>query len=236
MEVNENLVNEVYALIQERLSPYFGKSEHELCEEFGLPFDSNAKNRYERYLSKMVGISGRLSDASFIKGTGVSVKTIRVSQNGTIKESMSFPYFEYYDIYLQDWENSQLRKMFAELRYIFVIFKEKKGEMFFEKIKLWRMTKKELETIRPVFESLKKSISTGNIIDKLVRTPQGKLIRKTTFPSSKSNPIVHVRPHARDANDTCPLPVREKTTGEDAYTKHCFWLNSSYLEKVVAED
>ena len=51
----------------------------------------------------------------------------------------------------------------------------------------------------------------------------------------KDNEVCHVRPHARDAQDTFPLPVPDRLTGLTCYTKHCFWLNSKYVETILSD-
>ena len=40
---------------------------------------------------------------------------------------------------------------------------------------------------------------------------------------------MHVRPHARNAADTYPLPDGR------AMTKQCFWFNRTYVETIVKE-
>ncbi|MGB5665585.1 MAG: hypothetical protein WBM53_01965 [Maribacter sp.] len=45
--------------------------------------------------------------------------------------------------------------------------------------------------------------------------------------------ISHVRPHATNKDDTYPLPVADELTGLLDYTKHCFWLNSSYVKDEI---
>ena len=47
---------------------------------------------------------------------------------------------------------------------------------------------------------------------------------------------IHVRPHARNAQDTFELPVKDKLTGLREYTKHSFWLNPRYLAEVLKEE
>ena len=43
--------------------------------------------------------------------------------------------------------------------------------------------------------------------------------------------MTHVRPHGKDSLDVIDLPVTDEFTGEDVYTKHCFWLNADYIRK-----
>ena len=50
------------------------------------------------------------------------------------------------------------------------------------------------------------------------------------------NGVCHVRPHGKDSEDTMlSLPVKDKVTGANEFTKQCFWFNNSYLEEIVAE-
>ena len=77
-------------------------------------------------------------------------------------------------------------------------------------------------------EKTKEIISNGNIVKSIIN---GR--RKTNFPSKKTSDICHVRPHARNADDTYKLPVKDKVSNLDNYTKHCFWLNSSYVKDKI---
>ena len=61
-------------------------------------------------------------------------------------------------------------------------------------------------------------------------------VRTTNFPGISESYLLHVRPHARNAADTFPLPVRDKLTGATEYTKHCFWINNSFISEIVADD
>ena len=220
--------------VQTNLQKYFGMSETEIRSRFSMTGAPLAKNRYERYIAAMLGIQGNVSETDEFQKAGIQVKTIRVQENGSIKESMSFPYFEFNDIFIQDWEDSDLRNMFASTKYMFVIFRERAGELYFDSIKFWHMKEADLDKyVRPVFEKLKAVISSGKIVSYVTKNSAGKLIRHTNFPGMSDNPIVHVRPHARDANDTCDLPVPDRLTGLTAFTKQCFWLNSSYVASII---
>jgi hypothetical protein len=41
------------------------------------------------------------------------------------------------------------------------------------------------------------------------------------------------RPHAKNANDTYPLPKEDRLTKLNDYTKHCFWLNNTYVRDEI---
>lgn len=69
----------------------------------------------------------------------------------------------------------------------------------------------------------------------IIRTISENGNRKTFFPKKSENKVSHVRPHARNADDTYDLPVRDKLTGISKFTKHCFWINASYVQNEIFE-
>ena len=80
-----------------------------------------------------------------------------------------------------------------------------------------------------VWEKMVETVSNGEIVKEV--TEKG--VRKTFFPKKTENRISHVRPHARNKEDTYELPIVDKLTGLTEYTKHCFWLNASYVKEEI---
>lgn len=209
-----------------KIKPFIGKSKIELINRFGL--NPKSKDVIERIFAKMLGIKGKVNDTDEFQKANIICKTIRVNEDNTITESMSFPAFKYKEIILEEWDTSTLRNTFSENKYLFVIFKEKNSEFYFSGIKLWNMPLSILDTeVKLVWDKTVEIIKNGNIVKSVGRT------RKTNFPGMKENSIAHVRPHGRDANDVFELPVADKLTGSKEYTKHCFWLRNKYLEEIL---
>lgn len=50
------------------------------------------------------------------------------------------------------------------------------------------------------------------------------------FPKASDNPICHVRPHARNAQDVDELPDGRM------FPKQCFWLNKEYILSQLDEN
>lgn len=220
--------------IANKVSPYIGMTELELRSRFSISTPLTAKNRFERYVAAMLGINGRVSDTSEFSRAGIKVKTIRVEANGRIKESLSFPAFKFTEVVQEDWESSKLRDLFANTRYCFAVFTNDGHEYRFSGLKFWNFKERDIDQyVKPVFEKLKAVVSDGNIVKELERVSDGRIIRITNFPGMSTNPIVHVRPHGRDANDTYPLPVPDRLTGATEYTKQCFWINNTFLAKII---
>jgi len=106
--------------------------------------------------------------------------------------------------------------------------------MHFERIIFWNMPEQILyEVVKHAFDELKNVLSSGNIVREIKTNKLGKQIRYNNFPGMADNPVTHVRPHGKDASDTSPLPVTDKLTGLNSYTKQCFWLNNSYVGSII---
>lgn len=211
------------------INKYQGKSQKELMKEFNL--NTKAKNINSILISHMFGIKGKLSETEEFKKAKIIPKTIRMEENGSIKESISFPYFKYKELVKETWETSSLKEELETTKYMFFIFKKEHNEYIFKGIKLWNMPEIDIETyVMEMWKKTYNTIKSGNIVKSI-----NKGIRKTNFTGASNNPVCHVRPHGRNAKDTDMLPVRDKLTGALEYTKHCFWINNNYIKKIFDE-
>lgn len=208
---------------------YRGKTQKELMREFGI--SSNAKNINNMLISRMFNVKSKLAETEEFQKAKIIPKTIRIEENGRIKESISFPYFKYTEIINQNWEDCDLKEELETTKYMFFIFKMEKGEYVFKGIKLWNMPEIDIETsVMEMWKKTYNTIKTGNIVKSIENG-----IRKTNFVGMSENEVCHVRPHGRNANDTSKLPVADKLTGSNEYTKHCFWINNTYIRKIFEE-
>lgn len=216
--------------ILDNINVYKGKTENELCKI--LKINTSAKNKFSLIFSKMLKINGNIEETEEFLKANIKIKTIRVEQNGKIKESMSFPAFKFMDIYNQKWEESDLYNAFENTKYMFVIFrKNNNDEYYFDNVKLWNMPENILQTeIKKVWLKTKRIIKNGNIVKGIKNG-----IKVTNFPKIIDNQYCHVRPHAINRNDVYLLPIADKLTNQKSYMKHCFWLNSKYIKEIIEE-
>lgn len=211
------------------ITKYKGKSQNELMKEFNI--DTKTKNVNSMLISRMFNVKSKLSETEEFQKAKIIPKTIRIEENGRIKESISFPYFKYTEIVNQDWETSDLREELETTKYMFFIFKMENGEYIFKGIKLWNMPEFDIETsVMEMWKKTYNTIKTGNIVKSIENG-----IRKTNFVGMSENSVCHVRPHGRNASDVCKLPVADRLTGATEYTKHCFWINNNYIKKIFNE-
>lgn len=205
----------------DKLSPYFGKTQEQLKHMFAV--ETNAKNLNEVLLAKMLGICGKIAYTEEFQKAGIVPKTIRVRRNGTIKECMSFPTFDFIELSQeQEWEESELYNYLAPTKFLFVIFQEdESGCLVFDRVKFWNIPNNDLEEVRIVWERTVKTIREGVVLE---HTDRG---IRNNLPKQSENRVSHVRPHGRDGDDKLPLPDGRMMA------KQCFWLNNTYIAEQI---
>ena len=157
----------------------------------------------------------------------ITIKAIRISENNLPKEHVSFPAFKYENIIQQSWDDSEF-KNHIDKKFIFIFFKESDKSFVLDKAVYWNMSSEHITEAQKVWEETKQLIEEGKIVKEI---KNGR--RYSYFPDSKSNLVSHVRPHAKNAQDTYKLPVNDIYTGLNDYTKHCFWLNREYVREHI---
>jgi DNA mismatch repair protein MutH len=218
--------------LRQYLEPYMGQEVEYLRKQFKIT--RKAKSFRAELISKILNVESITKTDEFIK-SGMVFKTVFIDSNGKNKESMSFPYFKFKELASQSWEESDLKNTFESTKFVFAVFKiNKDGKEYFDSIKFWKMPQHTIDNdLKDVWLQTKKILKEGNIVQKIVYGKNGKRKRYNNFPKSTSSKVAHVRPHGRNAQDTCALPVPDKLTGEKDFTKQCFWLNSSYILNII---
>lgn len=200
-----------------KISAYKNFSIEELCTEFDIDFENKPKNLGAILAYRILGIRG--NHAEEFEKANIALKTIRVNSNNTIREHMSFPTFKFKELIEEEWESSTFGSYLSETRFLFIVYKYDKNQVLRLKgSQFWNIPYNDLnEEVYSVWERTREVIREGlQITEKNGR-------RYNNFPKSTENPVCHVRPHARNANDTYDLPDGRK------YTKQCFWLKNSYI-------
>ncbi|MBP1941151.1 DNA mismatch repair protein MutH [Bacillus luteolus] len=162
----------------------------------------------------------------------LSIKTIRLQQNGKPKESMSFENVDFLEIINETWMDSKIRFKFFETVFLFIVFQYKKvsggNVLIFKGIKLWQMPQETLDTdVKKLWETTKEVVSKGVEFKKQIVGK--KVTMKNNLPGMKDNNVAHIRPKANDSNDKVELPDGQMIT------KQAYWLNNSYIEFVLKD-
>lgn len=216
----------VFQMIHSKVEPYLGKSTDDLKKQFQIHSKSKAVNRL--IFNKMIRKESNLTLSELFKSNSV-VRTLTINSKNKLTESLSLPYFNYTELSSEKWSSSKLRKLLLNTQFIFPIFKREENKQIFYGLRFLKLNINVIDTtIKDVWSYNQNLIIDGNIVNREVSNR-----RFTNFTSLSDDQIIHIRPHARDSNDTLPLPVRDKLTGLEDYVKHSFWINSSYIDKTL---
>lgn len=223
-------------LLTDIVNKYIGKSDKELCEMFGREYNNN-KAQWNDLACKIFGIRDEHAD-EFVKAN-IKVKTIRIEENNSMRESMSFPPFRFLDLVEEEYEDSVLHDYFEETRLFFFVWK-RDGDVYRVKgCMLWNMPHLDLDvTVRKEWERYKHIIQYGVKFTKCIDS-SGKISFKNNLPNKIETEVIHVRPHATKAayrfnsgeeygnveRDANVLPSGEYMTTQS------FWINNNYILK-----
>ncbi len=222
-------------LILEKLVAFYGKSQELLCAMFDI--DTRPKNLNELLLAKMLGVHGKINQVEEFQRANIIPKTISIQKNGHIKESMSFPAFEFSEIIEETWEDSELYNYLAPTKFLFAVFCEQDdGAYIFDRVLFWSIPLDDLEEVHRVWENTVETVRRG-----VVLTDTGVRV-ENDLPGQGDSPVSHVRPHTsfsyyRFADGT------QKGSGTRAHgsklpdgrwmTKQSFWFNNTYIRKQI---
>lgn len=214
------------------LDGHVGKTVSQLFSEYSVT--TTSKNKLQNLCLSMMNLEGK---NTILSTSGIILKTIRTKPNGRVKESMSFPTFKFDEIIKENWPDSSFRHYLMNHMFLFIVFEEKGDSLVFKKYFVW---KPEVELIDgPFFETWNKTkeiISMGAIVKEVKSNNGGKTTVVTNFPGLSFNGVCHVRPHAQNANDVYKLPVADKTTGLLFFTKQCFWINNTFIFRLLEKE
>jgi DNA mismatch repair protein MutH len=213
-------------IVISKFKPYYGKTIEQILTSTMVELNTNAKSFYANLTKAILGIELDKEIEEFEKAE-IIVKTIRLKENNLPKEDISFPNFKYEEIVNEEWDDSNFKDI-LEHKFLFVFFQFEKEQLVLRKVKFWNMPYKEILEAEKVWLKTKEIVLKGKIVKEVVGAK-----RYTNFPNKSFNSVSHVRPHATNAADTYPLPTKDKLTKAKEYTKHCFWLNNTYVRDEI---
>jgi len=231
LSVKEAKKKTIEEIVIEKFKPFYGKTEEEIVKSLKIEINTKAKSFYANLTKVILGISLDKEIEEFEKAE-IQVKTVRLKENNLPKEDISFPTFKYEEIVNEDWENSDFKDI-LEHKFLFVFFQFEDEKLVLRKVKFWNMPYSDLIEVEKVWAKTQQVVAKGEIVKEIKTDKNGKEVRFTNFPSKKISSISHVRPHATNALDTYHLPKKDKLTKQMEYTKHCFWLNNSYVRDEI---
>lgn len=236
---NEIKTKSLEEIVIAKFKSYYRKTVNEISISTGVELNLTAKNFYSKVTHAILRIQLNKVIEEFDKAN-ILVKTIRVEKNNSIKQSVSFPAYEFEQLYNEHWISSELKDI-AERKFLFIFFKNDGINYKLDKAMFWNMPLSDREQVRKVWLQAKKIVQNGNIFKGYVRDKAGNIklsakgnpVRSNNFPKIKDNPVCHVRPHGNDSTETFPLPVADNILKIKEYSKQCFWLKNTYVRDEI---
>lgn len=225
-------------ILLKRFKPFMGKTSKQIFKKLDM-LETRAKSRFAMAANAIAGEKqfSNINLSEEFQKAGLIMKTIRVEQNGRIRECMSFENIDYQEIYeCDEWTDSRLYEIFSN-RFLFVTFKatgkkirvpaqslcKAKSRLYdlvdeyaLDKVFFWTMPQEDLEIAKAYWEDIRKQVLADNIKD-------------GAFWGMAKHNNFHVRPKGRKDEDKAISPV----TGEKNAEKLCYWFNNDYVKKII---
>lgn len=232
---NEKILNkkidkpfEVY--VNDEIEKYKNKSIDELCNIFKMENNKKPKQLEAMLAYRILGVKGEKAEE--FEKANIKVKSIRLTYNNKIKESMSFPFFNFKELAKEKWEDSKFANELRETRFLFIVYKEDiNGKLYLKGSQFWNIPYNDLEyEVKSVWQRTKDIINNGIVF----KIKNDKVLNN--LPKARENRVSHVRPHTSKS----AYKLRNYEYGEiEKYadelpdgqymTKQCFWLNNTYI-------
>lgn len=205
--------------VARRIAKYVGHSDKELAKKHEV--GTTAKN-WRQNLVRMLLTGRNAKRVEELEKADVTLKVITLEPSGVLKESISFPAFDYKSVASTPWYSptgddsiiADFHRQLDEKKFLFVVFQKVKGsdQSVLRGAFFWNMPQADISEAKRVYELTQRMINEGDYAN---------------LPGMADSTVVHVRPHGRNAADTAPTPQG------GTQPKKSFWLNAKYIEAVV---
>lgn len=219
-------------IIIERLMAYKGYDYKQIAKAFNIEIKATEKSKYDHATRTILhkGLS-KFEDAEEIRKAGIIVKNVRIQENGTIKESMSFKNVDYKEIYkTSSFYDSEWYDLVTS-RFLFVIYREtnipqaeanlwreEKSRYVLDRVFFWTMPAAEITRAEDFWMNIRKNVLADHHYTELGNT-YWKLADHKDF---------HIRPKGQNSNDLQESPISGKKV-----PKVCYWFNSEYVKNII---
>ncbi len=211
-------IETVEDLIKDKFSAFIGKTDKEILKELGSSLGTKAKSYKRLIVNRILDVNS--NNIEELEKANITLKVITLEHTGTLRESVSFPAFDYKDLVTQIWDDDDEESMadfhlqLETKKFLFVIFQKQKDSegLILRKTMFWNFPMKDIAEAESVWQKTVDCINEG---------------RYDELPKLSDSYVAHVRPHGKDSTDTIETPQKTQEM------KRCFWLNAKYIQKVI---
>ncbi len=204
--------------IKEKFAPFIGKTDSHILTKLNSNLGKKSKSYKRLVVNHILDINS--SNIEELEKANITLKVITLEHTGTLRESMSFPAFDYKDLVTQIWYDDEEETMadfhlqLETKKFLFVVFQKQKDndDIVLKKTMFWNFPMKDIAEAENVWQKTVDCINDG---------------RYDELPKMSDSYVAHVRPHGKDSNDTMETPQGTQEM------KRCFWLNAKYIQHVI---
>ena len=218
------------------INAHVGESDRDLCRRLGLEYTGN-KAQWTTIAYRLLGVRG--DRAAEFEKAGIRVRTLRPEPGGrTLRESAPILNIDFMALAGErDWEESELRELLTDMRYLFVVFQKEGERTVLRGCRVWGMPERDLDgPVRECWERTRDAVVRGVTLTRRVDS-KGKVSYTNDLPGMSDGPVAHVRPRAARSAYRLSDGTVIGNVDRDAeelpdgrwMTRQAFWLNSSYL-------
>lgn len=212
-------------ILIDRLMLFKGMDYKQIAAHFGICIHETEKSKYAR-ITRRILLKGLKSfeEAEEIQKAGIIVKTIRVEENGNIKENMSFENINYDEVYeTENWIDSRWYEIITS-RFMFVVFRENPDNSWgnekryiLDDVIFWTMPVEDLTDAKSFWNNIRQNVLADTLLDD-----------ENSFWNQALHKKFHVRPKAQTSKEKYFSPISGKVV-----PKKCYWFNKDYVAQII---
>lgn len=204
--------------IHKKFTPFLGKTDNEILSSLESKLLKKSKSYKRLIVNQILGVTSNKIEE--FEKANITLRVLTLEHTGTLKESISFPAFDYKDLITQVWYDdkdeimSDFHSQLETKKFLFVVFQKQKNmkDITLKKVAFWNFPMNDLKEAEKVWRKTIECINEGEY---------------ESLPKIKDSRVAHVRPHAKNAHDTLETPQKTQEI------KRSFWLNAKYIENVL---
>ncbi|MFA6475999.1 MAG: Sau3AI family type II restriction endonuclease [Candidatus Paceibacterota bacterium] len=205
-------------VVKEKFSQFIGKTDTEILAKLNSSLGKKSKSYKRLIVNRILDVES--NNVEELEKANITLRVITLEHTGTLRESISFPAFDYKSLVNDLWfdeEDETMAEFHLQLetkKFLFVVFqKEKRSKnIILKKTFFWNFPMKDIGEVEKVWQKTVDCIKDGRYED---------------LPKMKESPVAHVRPHGKDSTDTIETPQKTQEM------KRCFWLNAKYIQQAI---
>ena len=212
----------IFDYISEKTRTFEGMLVKDIMTHYNIV--SKAKSINFILISKMLNLANMDNNFNNMIKQSIVFKTVNICNN-KVRESMSFPKIDFFNMLNNNWMNSDIYNEFGKKKIILFLFKKTQNNTIFLGYTFIVINKQDLYDIFLVWERVKYLVIENQLF---IGGNNGFSV--LNFPKKNESNVAHIRPHDTNSKEGKVLLPSGKRI-----INYCFWLNNTFIEKKLID-